>query len=539
MGAHDYRDSGRYTTWIQTHDTITDAGRQLIREAIERFADKPLFSIVQLLIGDKTDLAIASIRNQLYPHFECLPAGPGAIAAAHGRFILPLPAHAILCERALFELASAINESPQSLIFYTDEDQIDAAGLRSQPWFKTAWDPDLMLGRDAIGLLVAYNRELLLQLDLSDLAPGNLALYDLALRATYAVLPTEITHIPEILCHRTIDPDAPPAWDAPRTRAILRRHFDAIGEQAGIEPAPLAPQWNRILRPIPSPPPLVSVLIPTRDRAALLARSTEAILTRTDYPNMELLIADNGTREPDALALLRRLSQDKRVRILPADGPFNYAALNNQAALVARGEILVLLNNDTDVEHPGWLSEMVSHAIRPDVGIVGAKLLYEDGRVQHAGVVFDANQEVIHPLRLSARHDPGPDGELALTRTVLAVTGACLAIRRAVYFEIGQLDARNLIVSFNDIDLCLRAGDHGYRIVFTPFAELLHLESASRGPLDASPRALERFARERRWFQATWQSVVADDPFHKPNIAYAWQGTKLATPPRRKRSWLK
>jgi GT2 family glycosyltransferase len=165
--------------------------------------------------------------------------------------------------------------------------------------------------------------------------------------------------------------------------------------------------------------------------------------------------------------------------------------------------------------------------VRPDVGIVGARLLYDDGRVQHAGVVFDQECEVIHQLRLSDATDPGPDGELALTRTVSAVTGACLCLRRSVFFEIGQLDERNLAVNFNDIDLCLRAGDHGYRVVVTPFAGLIHYESASRDPRAAA--AQEAYLRERHWFQVEWGCLLATDPFHNPNLAYGWTGTRMAS----------
>ena len=556
---HDYRNFHHYANWVRAHDRISDEDRELIRDGIARFAELPLFSIVLLPAGGDVgwmNNAVASLLAQLYPHWQAwlpvdaLPKGVfdkrlkiipdqgqaadwlgAGLAASSGRLVLPIPPDAILSERALYALAAALQENPQAVIFFTDEDQLDASGCRCKPRLKTAWDPDLMLGRDAIGSLVAYDREFLMKVHAACEDRLCLSLYDLALRATAAALPTRIHHIPAILCHRRLDPDMPPVGEPMRDRDIVRRHLASIGDASEVVPAPLAPQWNRIIRPLPSPPPLVSILLPTRDRADLLARSADAVLFRTDYPSLELLIVDNGSQEPEAITLLQHLANDPRVRILSAPGPFNYAALNNMAARAARGDVLVLLNSDTDALNPDWLREMVSHAMRGDVGIVGAKLFYEDGRVQHAGVGFDEGREVIHPFRLSSGTDPGPDGELALTRTVSAVTGACLCLRRSVFFEIGQFDEQNLAISFNDIDLCLRAGDYGYRVVFTPFAGLVHRESATRGPVDASAPEREGYIKERRWFQAEWGYLLANDPFHNPNIAFSWTGTRMASLP--------
>jgi len=561
---HDWRNAEHYGSWVQTHDTISDEDRSLIRGDIARFAERPLFLIVVLPADGGADWAaraVGSLTAQLYPVWEAWVPGHALpqraadtrlntipdegvtadwlaallAAASSGRLVLLLPADAALSEQALYELAVALKENPQTVIFFSDEDQVDAAGRRSKPRLKSAWDPDLMLARNAAGLLTAYDREFLLTVLAACDGSGGLSEYGVALRASQAALPNRIQHIPAILCHRLQDPDMPPAWKPHRARDIVRRHLESAGDTSEVVPAPLAPQWNRIIRPVPEPAPLVSVLMPTRDRADLLARSANAVLSRTDYPALELLISDNGSSEPETAALLQRLGSDPRVRILAAPGPFNFAALSNAAAQAARGGVLVLLNNDIDAPDPGWLRELVSHAVRPDVGIVGAKLLYEDGRVQHAGVVFDCDGEVVHQLRLSSGTDPGPDGELALTRTVSAVTGACLCLRRQVFFEIGQLDERNLAVNFSDIDLCLRAGDYGYRVVFTPFASLIHSESASRDPGAAVER--QQYLRERHWFQAEWGCLLANDPFRSPNLSYGWNGTRMASGLPRRRPW--
>jgi GT2 family glycosyltransferase len=275
------------------------------------------------------------------------------------------------------------------------------------------------------------------------------------------------------------------------------------------------------------------VIVPTRDRPELLARCAEGVLRRTDYPAIELIVADNDSREPDTQRLFTELRRDERVRIVPVPGAFNYSAINNAAAATATGEVLVLLNNDIDVIDPGWLREMVGHAMRRDVGAVGARLLFGDGTIQHAGVVlgvgqFEGGPGIAGHFGFHAPStDEGYHGQFVLTREVSAVTGACLALRRSVYEGVGGLDAVNLPVALNDVDLCLRIRALGLRIVWTPFAELLHLESASRGS-DQTPETAERFRRECRYLRERWGPVLAADPFYNPGFSRADHGFRLA-----------
>ena len=542
-----YSDFRLYAEWVQAHDTLADKDRQAIRECVRQMTQAPLFSIVLLPAPDgaksAANASIASVRNQLYPHWELwlphdLKPSDGdtewrfrtisgsiarvtdhaslfnaALAAADGEFVLPLPPDATMAEQALYEMAVAIGDDSQADLLYTDEDRLDASGTRCMPHFKTAWDPDLMLGRDAVGLLVAYSRALLKRLGGMRGCLPLLALYELSLRTGFAASPGHIHHVPAVLCHRHGSSGASLAWDAEGARAIVRRHLAESGVTARVVAAPLAAAWNRVVRELPDPVPLVSVIVPTRDRADLLGRCAEAVLSCTDYPAIELMIVDNDSSESATFELFHRLSRDPRVRILRSPGPFNYSAQNNQAAREALGEILLLLNNDTDILKADWLREMVSHAVRPDVGAVGAKLLYPDEQVQHAGVVLGPDRAITHQLRFSRRLDPGPNCELALTRTVSAVTGACLAIRRSVFVAVGGLD-ENLRVAFNDIDLCMRLGDHGYRVVWTPFAELLHYEGASRG-FDITPEAQAIAVSEHTYFCGLWGTLTEADRFSK------------------------
>ena len=284
---------------------------------------------------------------------------------------------------------------------------------------------------------------------------------------------------------------------------------------------------------------MVSVIIPTRDRADLLAQCVDGVLHRTGYSNIELLIVDNESTEPATLSLFDHLKRvDRRVRTLRHPGPFNYSALNNAGARAANGEVFLLLNNDIDVIEAGWLRELVSHALRPDVGIVGAKLIYPNQTIQHGGVTLGPGGVPAHLYSFADRNDLGYFGQLALTRTLSAVTSACVAIRRCVFFEIDGFDEINFPVAFNDVDLCLRIGARGYRVVWTPFAELFHLESASRGYDVVDPTKYQRFLRDLQKMHTIWGAKLhSEDPFHNPNLIFCGAQVEIPSSPRQQRPW--
>jgi GT2 family glycosyltransferase len=417
-----------------------------------------------------------------------------------------LPDDALLAEAALFELAAASSDSGDADILFTDEDRVDGTGDRIAPRFKTTWDPELAREGDALGHIAAFRTSFLRRIFVADAAPAQTPFLPwLSSKAGFLAETAAIRHVPAVLCHR-------------------------LAEYAS------APLRTRNPRPVREPEVLVSVIVPTRDHVHLLEQCVEGLLNRTDYQALEILIVDNDSQEDATKSLMDRLAQDRRVWTMSHPGEFNFSAINNRAARAAQGEILLLLNNDIDVIHPDWLTEMVSHVSRPDVGAVGAKLLYADGRIQHAGVVLGPGRNLIHQLRGEPGDASGPCGELLSTRTVSAVTGACMAVRRSVFFEVGCLD-ENLAIAYNDIDFCMRLGDRGYRIVWTPHAELFHLESASRGA-DTAPDKHARSLRELDYFCRVWGSLIDRDPFHNPNILYGWEGTTLSAPPRRMRPWM-
>ena len=399
-------------------------------------------------------------------------------------------------------------------IVLSDEDALDADGLRTTPLLGAAWDPDRMLAAGRPGL--ALIRTALLRR--VGFRPGDTD-WSVLLRAAAATTPGRIVHVPALLLSRRRPAPCPDPGQ-------VRRHLDATDQpncrveaHAGV---------LRILRPLPEPPPRVSVVVATRDRAELLAACLDGLLHRTDYPDLEVVVIDNGSSASDALAILSRARADPRVRVLGRPGPFNWAALNNDGVRGSTGAVVVLLNNDTEVIEPGWLRELVSQAVRPDVGAVGAKLLYPDHTIQHAGVLLDGKDHALHSWRGMDGEAPGYQHSLVVVRDVVAVTGACLAMRRDVFDAVGGCDAANLPVTWNDVDLCLRVRERGLRVLWTPHARLLHHEQATRGS-DATSENDRRFRREQAYMRHRWRETLRIDPFENGLLVRDEGAPRLAT----------
>ncbi len=574
------RQETAYQRWAREYDTLDERDRMAIRTEIVTLAAHPLISVV--IPAYDTDeaylrAAIGSVRAQLYENWElCIAddASPGAhvwpllqgaaaqdsrikivrreenghiaaatnsaLALASGDFVALMDHDDLLPEHALYEVARELAAHPETDIIYSDEDGIDADGLRSEPYFKTDWNLDLLHGHNMVSHLGVYRRSLVVELGGMRVGYEGSQDYDLVLRAFERCGEARIRHIPAILYHwRKGQGSFSQSW---MDRCVLNakravaEHLERIGSGARVTGSPTVAQWLRVVHPVPQTAPLVSVIIPTKDRAALLERCVDGVLSRTNYAEVELLIVDNGSTEPAATALLDRLAGNKRIRVLHRPGVFNYPALNNEAVREAAGEIVLLLNNDVDVINGEWLTEMVSHAQRPEIGAVGAKLLYPDGRVQHAGVVVGMGGVAGHQYVGSRGDDPGYFGHLCLVRDVWAVTAACLAIRRETYLAVGGLDDQNLTVAFNDVDFCLRVAERGLRNLWTPYATLYHLESVSRG-VDTDPVRHARFAREVAYMHQRWGHLLQRDPFFSPNFTLNSGQNELAFPPRRPRSW--
>jgi GT2 family glycosyltransferase len=378
------------------------------------------------------------------------------------------------------------------------------------------------LGINYVGGLLAVRTQAFGRIGgLSSAYPGA-EFHDLLLRIAAGQEPAQIRPIPQILYHWRM-PRAGTTVDdavAQRTRESRRRAVEDHLARRGIDASATldAAGLVRVKRRLPADPPLVSLIVPTRDNLSLLQPCISGLLERTDYPRFEVIIVDNGSVEARTLAFLETISTDPRVQVLRRPGPFNYSRLNNEAVAQSRGEILGFINNDIEVIRSDWLGEMVVHAMRPEVGAVGAKLLYADGRIQHGGVILGLGGVAGHAHRFFPRAHPGYMHRLRVAHYVSAVTAACLVIDKGKFLAVGGFDEDDFVVTLNDVDLCLKLDSAGYRNLWTPYAELYHKESASR-PNDATLRQASRWRRERARCIAKWGPALQSDRYYNPNLS--------------------
>jgi glycosyltransferase involved in cell wall biosynthesis len=285
---------------------------------------------------------------------------------------------------------------------------------------------------------------------------------------------------------------------------------------------------HRVVYPLPSDPPLVSIIIPTKNHVDLLSQCLDGILNHTSYNNLEVIVVDNGSTDPKTIAYFKEIDADKRIQILHDNSPFNYSAINNMAVKHARGDVLCFLNNDIKIIAPDWLTEMVSQALRKEIGAVGSRLYYANDTIQHTGVFLGFRGKAGHLFRYMPRHCMGQWARAVLVQNMSAVTAACLVIRKEVFEAVGGFEER-LTITFNDVDLCLRIAQSGYRNLYTPFAELYHLESVTR--------KMMAYAHEESFFQTQWQHALFSDPAYNPNLTLEKEDLSPAFPPRIYRPW--
>jgi GT2 family glycosyltransferase len=308
----------------------------------------------------------------------------------------------------------------------------------------------------------------------------------------------------------------------------LNDHLHRLGIAATAE---AVPEGYRVRYDLPGDPPRVTLIIPTRNAAALVRQCVESIWATTVYSNYEILLVDNGSDDPAALAYFAELGARPGFTVLRDDRPFNYAALNNRAVTQASGEFVALINNDIEVIAPDWLREMVSLACQPGVGAVGAKLLYSDQTVQHGGIVLGVAEVAGHAHKHLPAWLDGHGHRARLIQSCSAVTAACLVVRKDVYEQVGGLNDADLKVAYNDVDFCLKLREAGYRNVWTPYAVLFHHESATRGS-DMSGTQRERLAQEQAYMRKRWGAWIASDPAYNPNLTLDAEDFGLAWPPR-------
>jgi GT2 family glycosyltransferase len=501
-----------YALWIEKKEKIAEHECEF-RAAVEKWTWRPRFSVLLHAPGaytaEQLERSAKSLERQIYP-FWCR-SGPAQepihedIAAAEGDYVVPLRIGDALSPAALFHFAEALQADRHATILYGDHDHLDARGRRRRPWFKPLWNEEMFLAQDYLSPAVAIESCLAKKID----QDRSIDVGSLVLAAT-STAAGPIVHVPAILCH--VDPTNEDGAQSARLDA-LRSHLQLRG--ASCAPGPFGTakvQW-----PLPRDLPLVSIIIPTKDKVHLLRSCVESVTRLTDYKNYEILIVDNGSVQKQTADYLAGLEQDSRIRTIPYPGPYNFSAINNFAVRRANGSHLCLLNNDTEVVEPGWLTELMRYAVRPDVGAVGAKLLYEDRSIQHAGIVIGIGEAAGHAHRFLPADQPGYFRTPHVAQFISAVTAACLVVDRRKFLAVGGLDEESLAVAFNDVDFCLKLEAAGWRNVYVPHAVLFHHESRSRG-LDSSPTNIGRFRRELKILQDRWGTKGYQDRLFNPNL---------------------
>ena len=521
-----------YAKWLRAREHY-DLG--YIKNEIDHFSYKPIIAIVMKsraanAVGCAP--AVASIQRQFYPFWELglegedfsqgsAPASDDVLGRVRGEFIIFMEEGDSLSPDALYEVVKLLNSHPEAEFIYSDEDKIGADGARFDPFFKPDWSPDLFLSMRYTGGLAVFRRATLMDLGGRRGRFGPAAAYDLVLRLLEKIRPAQIFHLPRILYHARSSPEA--RNQLPRAQAeqdfgrlaledYRRRNLIPGAVQKGAQPGTF-----RLHRELTGSPK-VAIIIPLRDKVQLLARCLTSILAKTDYPHYEILLVDNQSREPETLAYLQQMSQHRQIRTLAFDQAFNFSAINNFAVNQTAREYLLFLNNDTEIIAPGWLRAMLEHITREEVGVVGAKLLYPNRTVQHAGVVLGISGLCDHAYRYFPADDPGYFGQLQVVRNCSVVTGACLLTRKTLFQAVGGFEAQQLPVGFNDLDLCLKILEKDYLVVWTPYALLYHHEYASRGDDREAREKYIRFNAEKAYMKKKWGHYLDHDPYYNPNL---------------------
>lgn len=504
-----------YDTW-ELWLVPTGSADPRVRAVLEDHAERD--ERVRVMFDDLTQ-GMAAACNRALEHIR-------------GEFVAFLGASDQLRADALLIVAAETMANPAICMLYSDECHIDSDGQPLKAHFKPGWNTELLLGQNYVGNLLVARADLVRRI--GGFRPGFEGGHDhdLALRLSAVCGHEGIQHLPYLLYRKRVPSGSVDGTQYAAQAGLLavQNHLATFGRPAAVRAGP-APFTYRVEFQIPDPPPLVSVIIPTRNAFDILHRCVEGLIQKTVYKDYEVLIVDNQTDEARAQEYLRRCARRPGCRVLTYDKPFNYSAINNFAAARARGEFLCLLNNDTEVIAPGWLTELVMWGTQPGIGAVGAKLLYPDGTIQHAGITLGIMGLAGHAHKGLRKESFGYFNRLAVAHEVGAVTGACLLLRKAHYEAVGGLDEQHLAIAFNDVDLCLKLRAQGLRNVWTPHAVLYHHESKSRGWEDTREKRA-RFEQEAAYMLAKWGDQLRDDPGYNTNLSENREDFGLAWPTR-------
>lgn len=548
-----------YSRWRRAH---LPGREELEAQRKTSFLYQPLISIVVPLYRTPPEYLRAlvdSVVNQTYRNWElCLSDGSGAdsplreyleelqqreprvkvtvserplgiaentnaaLAIAEGEFIAFADHDDLLAEFALYECVKMINEYPDADMIYSDEDKITMDGRNYfQPHFKSDFNPDLLCSMNYICHLLVVKRTLQQKAGMLDPAYDGAQDYDFVLRC--AEQAEDICHVPRVLYHwrahaaSTAENPASKRYAFEAGMRAVQAHYDRLGIPARVVMGEY-PGLYRTYYGIPTPEPLISIIIPNKDHTGDLEKCLRSIWEKSQYPNLEFIIVENNSTEEKTFAYYRMLEAARpNVRVVRWEGEFNYSRINNFGVQYAKGEYLLFLNNDTEMRNPDCLEELLGPCLRQEVGAVGARLYYADGTIQHAGVVIGFGGIAGHAFVGSDGNDNGYFSRIICAADVSAVTAACMMVKRSVFETVGGFD-EELAVAFNDIDFCLKIRSLGGLVVYNPYAEAYHYESKSRGYED-TPEKLARFHREADEFLKRWPDILQEgDPYYNPNL---------------------
>jgi len=560
---HDIKVRDDYELWILKNEPKKEDLKRMAEEC-KKFKYSPKISIIMPTWNTEEKWlrkAIESVLNQVYDNWELCIADGGstkphvrrvleeyarkdrrikvkflpenlgiagnsneALKLATGEFVAFLDHDDELAPFALYEVVKLLNEKPDLDFIYSDEDKIDEKGRRRDPFFKPDYSPDMFLSCNYICHLSVIRKSLVDKVGGFRLGYDGSQDYDLFLRVLEHT--DKIAHIPKILYHwRMIRTSAasstsakPYAYEAAKKAladAMRRRGIEIEGVYDGL--------WlgsYRIKYKIKGNPK-VSIIIPTKDKVEVLKRCIDSILNKTTYQNYEIVIVDNNSQEEKTFEYYETIKDNPKIRILEYKKPFNFSAINNYAVSKVDSEFILFLNNDTEVITPEWLSAMLEHAQRREVGAVGAKLLYPNNTIQHAGVILGLgagpSRVAGHSHKYLPNSFPGYYYRPHIIQNLSAVTAACMLTKKSLFEEVGGFDEVNLPIAFNDVDYCLKLREKGFLIVYTPYAVLYHHESLSRGYED-TPEKQERFLKEVKYMREKWGSILDNDPYYNPNL---------------------
>lgn len=553
----------RYQQWIKNNEPNQ---RMLAEQQTQsrHFSYRPLISIVTPVYNTPTvilDAAIQSIIEQTYDNWEiCIANGSpeshwvcnildsyqtkdrrikvvhleenlgiagntnAAIELASGEFIGFLDHDDCLAPFALFEVVLTLQQHADSDLIYSDEDLISSNGKkRFSPHFKPIYSPDLLRSVNYITHFLVVRKTLGDQI--SWLRNGYEAAQDYDLILRIAEKAKHIVHIPKILYHwrhwassttNTHDTSSSAKIMANEAgKKALQEHLERCGLIGSVEDGP-DPTLYQVTYQITGTP-LVSIIILTRDHAEDLRKCISSIQSKTTYQNYEIILVENASQEKETFLLYKELKKNPSIRVVPYNETFNFSSANNYAANQARGDVLLFLNNDIEVLSQDWLERMLEHALRKEVAIVGSKLYYPNDTIQHAGVILGIAGFAGHSHKYFPGNAKGYINRLRLIQNYSAVTGACMMIRKDVFYELGKFDEEYALAA-SDIDLCLKALARNYLNVWTPYSELYHHESKTRGQ-DDTPEKIKQFEKETRYFEQKWANfLLQGDPYYNPNL---------------------